>query len=207
MAQIKNHDLYQLLVTECRYGYTRNNHLMPRCAYDHIKAYLPLICKEDNELGISTATQLMEECISNQLCRNYDSGLDDEFGNRKEALDFIQYLKDWLAERGVTNMPYNYTRCLDNIKRADSLKYDIVSLKPGTFEAPNANPDEVLASGLTRDAAGTKLMTEILGTDNAIWNCVKIMTEDGFVLGQKFRIIQPAEHQGELYAIILKERN
>ena len=33
-VKIDVHKLYQLLITELRYGYTRNNHLMPSSAYN-----------------------------------------------------------------------------------------------------------------------------------------------------------------------------
>ena len=35
-------DVYQLLVCYLRYGYTRNNHLMPNCAYDKVKELITL---------------------------------------------------------------------------------------------------------------------------------------------------------------------
>lgn len=62
-------DLYQLLIAECRYGYTRNNHLMPDGAFSHCKEYLPLMAQQDVESALCTARQLAEEAIS-ELCRD-----------------------------------------------------------------------------------------------------------------------------------------
>lgn len=57
-------DLYQFLVSECRYGYTRNNHLMPWGAFRHVYEYLPLMVEADVDRAIGTAKQLAEEAIS-----------------------------------------------------------------------------------------------------------------------------------------------
>ena len=40
-------DMYQFLISECRCGYTRNNHLMPDDAYDKVKKYFPEMFKID----------------------------------------------------------------------------------------------------------------------------------------------------------------
>jgi hypothetical protein len=61
-------DLYQFLVSECRYGYTRNNHLMPWGAFRHVYEYLPLMVEADVDRATGTAKQLAEEAIS-ELCR------------------------------------------------------------------------------------------------------------------------------------------
>ena len=57
-------DLYQFMICECRYGYTRNNHLMPWGAFRHVYEYLPKMEKADLERAASTACQLAEEAIS-----------------------------------------------------------------------------------------------------------------------------------------------
>lgn len=56
-------DLYQFLISECRYGYTRNNHLMPWGAFHHVYEYLPLMKETNRDFAISTACQLAEEAI------------------------------------------------------------------------------------------------------------------------------------------------
>ncbi len=65
-------DLYQFMVSECRYGYTRNNHLMPWGAFNHVYEYLPLMVKVDPDWAASTATQLAEEAISELRSYSFD---------------------------------------------------------------------------------------------------------------------------------------
>ena len=86
VVNVEIHDLYQFMIAECRYGYKRNNHLMPGGAYDHVKEYLPEILKVNKDTALHTASQLCDECISEQLTANFYEGLDDEFGNRKDAV-------------------------------------------------------------------------------------------------------------------------
>lgn len=57
-------DLYQMMICETRYGYTRNNGLMPSGAFDHCRTYLPLMAEADAEYAAHTAKQLAEEAIS-----------------------------------------------------------------------------------------------------------------------------------------------
>ena len=56
-------DLRQFMIAECRYGYTRNNHLMPWGAFHHVYEYLPEMEKADPEWAASAASQLAEEAI------------------------------------------------------------------------------------------------------------------------------------------------
>lgn len=57
-------DLYQMMISDTRYGYTRNNGLMPDGAFDHCRTYLPLMAREDADYAAHTAKQLAEEAIS-----------------------------------------------------------------------------------------------------------------------------------------------
>ena len=57
------HTLYQLLLSDCRYGYTRNNHLMPWGAFEHCRVLLPQMLEANPETAIHTARQLAEEAI------------------------------------------------------------------------------------------------------------------------------------------------
>lgn len=56
-------DLYQFLIEGNRYGFSRNNHLMPGAAFDHCREYLPEMYDVDPEAALRTATQLAEEAI------------------------------------------------------------------------------------------------------------------------------------------------
>lgn len=92
-------DLYQFLISECRYGYTRNNHLMPSCAYDHARKYLDLLLKEDRDFALYAASQLFDECISfinfsfDEKETNADFVLKN---NKKDSIDFIKYLLNFI---------------------------------------------------------------------------------------------------------------
>ena len=101
-------DAYQMLISELRYGYTRNNHLMPWGAYDHVKVYLPVMEAVDQDWALKTAQQAAEECISDELSIRLRD--EDQHGNRKMAVEFVGYLVDWICKRenGHRYMPYNY---------------------------------------------------------------------------------------------------
>lgn len=125
MVEIKPKDLYQFLLTECRYGYTRNNHLMPDGAYRHVEEYLPELLKADKEIAVNTAKQLVEECISMELCKFAD-GIDDESGNRKSAIDFIKRMLELLVNNGQSDWrPYNYDLLVKNVQLDDEPRYDV----------------------------------------------------------------------------------
>lgn len=125
MVEIKPKDLYQFLLTECRYGYTRNNHLMPDGAYRHVEEYLPELLKADKEMAINTAKQLVEECISMELCKFAD-GIDDDHGTRRSAINFIKKMLEFLARNGQSDWrPYNYNILVKNVQLDDEPRYDI----------------------------------------------------------------------------------
>lgn len=120
-------DLYQLLIAECRYGYTRNNHLMPEGAYDHVKQYLPLMIEEDKDFAIHTAQQLCEECISEELSQ-FEDGIDDENNSRQEAFKFIEWLLMFIDAHDDSVIkwnPYNYDIYLRNKSLDDEPLYNI----------------------------------------------------------------------------------
>lgn len=101
-------DAYQMLIAELRYGYTRNNHLMPCGAYAHVKEYLPVMEEANPEWALKTAQQAAEECISDELSIRLTE--EDESKNRKLSIEFVGYLVDWICkhENGHMYMPYNY---------------------------------------------------------------------------------------------------
>jgi hypothetical protein len=51
-------DVYQLLIGDLRYGYRRNNHLMPGCAYDRVKELIPQMYKVDKDYAVYTLKQI-----------------------------------------------------------------------------------------------------------------------------------------------------
>lgn len=126
MVEIKPKDMYQFLLAECRYGYTRNNHLMPGGAYHHVDEYLPELLKADKEMAINTAKQLVEECIEMELVQFAD-GIDDDNGNRNAALRFIERMFAFVNENSdIKNWkPYNYDSYEANVNLDVKPRYDI----------------------------------------------------------------------------------
>ena len=124
--EISIKDLYQFLIAECRYGYSRNNHLMPGGAYDHVREYLPIMEDVDAEYAIHTAKQLCEECIEMELIQFLD-GIDDENGTRADAFKFIEEMLDFIHKHDnqSTWKPYNYHWYLENKALDDKPRYDI----------------------------------------------------------------------------------
>lgn len=111
-VEVSLKDMYQMLIAECRYGYTRNNHLMPFGAYEHVKEYLPRMLAIDEDFALSTAKQLCEECISDELLIRFARHADDEFHNLRMACGFIRWLVDWINTNNTSHqksyIPYNY---------------------------------------------------------------------------------------------------
>ena len=107
-VQVGLKDMYQMLIESCRYGYTRNNHLMPWGSFQHVRSYLPKLIKKDREWGLHTASQLCDEAIS-ALAGAYPNGYDIDFWggcNMHEYREFIDWLLGILRENGY-KMPYN----------------------------------------------------------------------------------------------------
>lgn len=128
---IESKDLYQLLITTCRYAYGRNNHLVPSSTYDQVLRILKDFKKEDEEFAIRTAQQLCEECISQEIMVNFYDGLDDEFGNLKESRQFV---RDLLTFVGDDWEPYNYDLFLRNLELDNKPRYNIYKLVDGKPE-------------------------------------------------------------------------
>lgn len=120
--------LYWYLIETCRYGYTRNNHLMPSGAFDTCREFLPKIAEADSEYAVYIAKQLCEECISDELVTHFYDGIDDEHHTRAEAIKFIEYCLDFIHETDSSYKPYNYELYLENLKRDDDKIYDIYEI-------------------------------------------------------------------------------
>ena len=205
---LDGHDVYQLMLAECRYGYTRNNHLMPGGAYDHVKKYLPKLLKADLECGLHTAAQLCDECISQQLNGNFFDGLDDEHSNRKEAIEFIDWLLDFIHDKGRdTNysnfMPYNYDAFLANKEREAAHRYRVFELN--SFEEGADVVRELTKEPVSKKEADRILFIEELGVTSGVMNHIDIKSKDYpvRVVGEIVRIIEPETHKGKIYSIEL----
>ena len=129
-VSLKN--IYQLLISDMRYGYRRNNHLMPSCGYDKVKTLVPQMYEVDKEYAVYTMKQLCEECISDQLAANFYDGEDDEFGNRAEAIKFINWSIQWINqhENNSNNwLPYNHNLFVANLAKDDEPRYLVYELR------------------------------------------------------------------------------
>ena len=133
-VSLKN--VYQLLISEMRYGYRRNNHLMPSCGYDKVKTLVPQMYEIDKEYAIYTMKQLCEECISDQLSANFYDGEDDEYGNRAEAIEFVKWSLQWVnqheAELGHKSgdwLPYNHDLFEANLAKDNEPRYLVYELR------------------------------------------------------------------------------
>lgn len=101
-------DLYQFMISECRYGYTRNNHLMPWGAFNHVYEYLPLMVKVDPDWAVSTATQLAEEAISelHSYSFNEDKNKAEIFYEKNGEKDSLK--AKWVSGINRYSVDYNF---------------------------------------------------------------------------------------------------
>ena len=136
MMNVSLKNVYQLLISEMRYGYRRNNHLMPSCGYDKVKTLVPQMYEIDKEYAIYTMKQLCEECISDQLSANFYDGEDDEYGNRAEAIEFVKWSLQWInqheAELGHKSsdwLPYNHDLFVANLAKDNEPRYLVYELR------------------------------------------------------------------------------
>lgn len=213
-VKIDVHKLYQLLITELRYGYTRNNHLMPSSAYNDAADLLDRMLEADEGVAVRTAKQLCEECIGDELAMRFSEGLEDDFGNRKAAIDFIEYLLDFVRKREPGYKPYNMYMYDDNMKRSEGMRYSVFSIKDAesfdAFSHEVPKDRELLKGGLKLDEAYEYLFSTVLGMKNedVSFNVMKIFggIYGNLIVGKELRICEPEKHKGKVY-LILKEEN
>ena len=213
-VKIDVHKLYQLLITELRYGYTRNNHLMPSSAYNDAADLLDRMLEADEGVAVRTAKQLCEECIGDELAMRFSEGLEDDFGNRKAAIDFIEYLLDFVRKREPGYKPYNMYMYDDNMKRSEGMRYSVFSIKDAesfdAFSHEVPKDRELLKGGLKLDEAYEYLFSTVLGMKNedVSFNVMKIFggIYGNLIVGKELRICEPERRKGKVY-LILKEEN
>ena len=130
---IELRDVGQLLLFECRYGYTRNNHLMPAEAYDKVKKYIPEMCRIDRDYTLHTLQQICEECISLNLLTNFYNGYDDEFGNREGCIDFVKWCLEYIKNNGHQDyVPYNFDNFKEALEQENKPKYLVYEVSNDT---------------------------------------------------------------------------
>lgn len=134
-------DVYQLLISELRYGYSRNNHLMPSCAYYRVKDLIEKMYIVDSNYAIYTLKQICEECITDQLMRNFYNGYEDENGNRTQAIDFINWCMTWIHTHGDEHyLPYCWNNFEDNLAKDEELRYNVYELIDGEKKLVTERP-------------------------------------------------------------------
>ena len=122
-------DVYQLLISDLRYGYTRNNHLMPSGAYDRVKSLIPQMYEVDAEYTIFILKQLCEECIDQELSWNFGDGVDDDCGNREESIQFVWWCIKIINEHSLGWKPSNFDRFENNIAKDKLSLYSVKVIK------------------------------------------------------------------------------
>ena len=110
--EVNTKTLYQLLIAELRYGFTRNNHLMPGGAFSHCEAYIPQMYEVDKEMALVTVEQAAEETINEFRMLFYiDDKADNLNYNRqetyKEYKEFIMWCLKYIAEKENLRYIYN----------------------------------------------------------------------------------------------------
>lgn len=202
--------LYQLLVSELRYGYSRNNHLMPSVAYKEAEKDLNEMLKVNAADALLTAQQLCEECINLEIGGNFYDALDDEFGNRKTALEFVNTLLDFIHTNGSPSYtPYNHEALSYNLKKGENLGYTLFKTDNYDFDISDIKniKKDVIVKNVSFKKADTTLITDVLTTDKGTGNIRKLYTVDypRRVIGEVIRIITPENHAGEIYVEVLSE--
>lgn len=140
-VEVSPTNLYRLLLSECRYGYTRNNHLMPDCAYDMVMEMLPKMAEADLGTATHAARQLCEECISDELWMRFPEGEDDEFGNMAKSVQFIESMLDFVRKQGDEGLkPYNYDDYEEHLRLQDAPKYNVYKVVEGSEELITPDP-------------------------------------------------------------------
>lgn len=123
-------DFYRLLVSNLRYAYSRNNHLQPSISYQDIKEkYLPKFFAIDKETALHTFKQMCDECISDEICVRFCDGEEDDFGNRRSSLEFVEYLLNEIHKYEPDWFPYNYDQFIRNKNLDDEPIYLIYEIK------------------------------------------------------------------------------
>lgn len=168
--EISLKDIYQLLISELRYGYTRNNHLMPSSAFTRVKDIIPKMIEVDKDFALATLRQICEECISSQLLRYFYDGEDDENGNRRVTIDFINWCLTLI--RAYDNwLPYNYNDYKENVDKDNAPRYNIYLVEGENKTLISKSPlsennyldfifDEVTKDSNTNDSPSYKVRTE-----------------------------------------------
>lgn len=142
---IQSNLLYRFLIWGCRYGYTRNNSIMPEEAFSVCQEILPKQFEVDSVGALRTAQQLCDECISNELMTHFYDGNDDGYDNRYRSIEFIYWLLRWIKDNGGFDYkPYGYDFFLENVALDDKPQYLVTELFGFNMETRNWDSSKVL---------------------------------------------------------------
>ena len=179
-------DVYQLLVAECRYGYRRNNHLMPGCAYDRVKALIPHMYNADQEYAIYTLKQICEECITDQIVYNFYDGYDDEHGNRLDAIRFVQWCMDWIHKHGAEGYrPYCWDSFEANLAKDGEKRYVVYEVLK--------TKNKCISDTMSLEEAKTFVFHQVAGTGQTVTYRNITIKEAGKHDSFKYEICLPVE--------------
>ena len=184
---------YRLVISNLRYGYTRNNHLMPWCAFEEAREVIDAMMEVDKSMAMHTVTQSCEECIS-ALGNAFRDGVDDEFDNRKHYIDYIEWCLAKIDEDDPINLPYNINTYRKNLALDELKRYDIVWLdddgKDGATEGPYSLNEAI-----------DRLFE---GVNEATYRKERIVDENGRV-SYRYDILTPYQKQATIKRIEEKD--
>lgn len=165
LVHISGADLSKLLIATCRYGYTRNNHLMPSSAYLDVKRFIPQLYEVEKEQALNTLQQICEESISDELLSHFPDGEDDEHNNRLETIKFINWCIATIQKDRENWIPYNYSSYLDNLNKDSEPRYYVYQListaRLRITEHPVSQEDymKVISDAVTKSDASDNFMS------------------------------------------------
>ena len=204
---IPAHEWICSMIGALRYGCHRNNHLEPSWTFDHLKKYLPQLCKKDLDAGLYALEKFCSETCE-MLDENFYDALDDAHGNREEYLDFIEWCAEEAKKLGkdITHC-WAYDRYQKNLERESSYKYRLYELE--SFFDEDAKPIREITSEPVSWGDVNKLFFEgELKSSEAIMNRINIYTENCYprkAIGEIDRIVIPESHRGKVYKIIKRD--
>ena len=195
---ISINDLTRMLISECRYGYTRNNHLMPSCAYNDSLKAIKAIAEEDLEASLRCSKKLCEECISDELANRFFDGLEDDCGNLNDSLDFVEDLLEHIHKTEMEWKPYNYDTYLSIKDKILNNKYDLYEVDDFDVELTNLKEKGKLVKGaLTYNETLNKIFE---GFEDTLFYNKRDFTVANKIVGSVIKFEVAGTNQKKLFA-------
>lgn len=85
---INERDLYQFIIAEMRYGFTKDNLIFPENAIQHAKKYIPSM----PDFGVVTAEHLKLEIESEMRIKKFSEA------NEQKLIGFVIWLNDFIIK-------------------------------------------------------------------------------------------------------------